>query len=77
MTTGKTFVARPENYPRNHDTGATLRVAPAKLGTPDGHTSGVAIFSRNRVVMVLTTDHAYNLANGIADTLEDTGKDAV
>lgn len=77
MPTNGLFTGWPENYARNYDIGAYLRVSPATLHHDTGTTPGVAIFSRQRVVMVLTAEHAYNLANGIADALETAGKDAV
>ncbi|MGF6834001.1 hypothetical protein QF015_002176 [Paenarthrobacter sp. TE4293] len=70
MPTNGLFTAGPENYARNYDTGAHLRVSPATLHHAAGTTPGVAIFSRQRVVMVIAAEHAYELANGIADALE-------
>jgi hypothetical protein len=70
MTEKKVFTSWRENYRHNYQTGDNLRVIPAKLKHDTGSTTGVAILNGSRVVVVITAEHAYKLANGIADALE-------
>lgn len=68
---GKTFTTTPQFYARNYELGESLRVVPAELGHDTGTTPGVAIFSGSaHLFAVLTAEHAYNLANGLADALD-------
>lgn len=68
---GKTFTTAPQHYNRNHALGESLRVVPAAIGTENGTTPGVAIFNGNsHLIAAITAEHAYKLANGIADALE-------
>lgn len=65
------FTAWWQNYEKNYRDGEELRVVPARLNRDrDTPVPGVAIFVRNNVTLVLTAEHAYKLANGIADALE-------
>lgn len=59
------------NYRRNHTTGQNLRVVPAKVHHDDGHESGIAVFNGQQVFLVLTAEHAHNLAHAIADVLNE------
>lgn len=79
MTTHtRIFTTYPQNYPKNHSDGENLRVVPARIKySEDGATPGVVIFVHNKVTLALTAEHAYNLANGIADALETAERDAV
>ncbi|UVJ40246.1 hypothetical protein [Arthrobacter sp. CJ23] len=70
MTRHNLFTAWRENYAKNYNDGESLRVIPAQINHQTGNTPGVAIFVGSRVTLVLTAEHAYSLANGIADTLE-------
>ncbi|BCW85048.1 hypothetical protein NicSoilE8_27210 [Arthrobacter sp. NicSoilE8] len=68
----KTFTTWPQHYAKNYSDGENLRVVPARIKySEDGETPGVVVFVHNKVTLVLTTEHAYNLANGIADALEE------
>lgn len=66
-----TFTAWWQNYEKNCRDGEALRVVPARLNRDrDTPVPGVAVFIGPRVSLVLTEDHAYKLANGIADALD-------
>jgi len=69
------FLIQPEKYERNYQEGQHLRVGPATHRTYSTETPevpGVAIFTGPRIRMLLTAEHAYDLANMIADVLEAT-----
>lgn len=69
---GQKFTAWWQNYERNHRDGEQLRVVPARLNRDrDTPEAGVAVFVGQNVKLVLTIEHAYKLANGIADALEE------
>lgn len=61
------------NYQKNHTVGENLRVGPAKINHDDGHGPGVAVYNGQQVFLVLTAEHAYALAHGIADALDGQG----
>lgn len=68
---GQTFTAWWQHYARNHREGEDLRVVPARLNRErQSAEAGVAVFVGQNVKLVLTTEHAYKLANGIADAPE-------
>lgn len=68
---GQTFTAWWQNYDKNHRDGERLRVVPARLNRDrQPAEAGVAVFIDSRVTLVLTTDHAIKLADGIVDALE-------
>lgn len=72
----KTFISRPEHYQRNYEDGENLRVGPATLGYEGGTTPGVAIFiGKSFPVMVLTAEHAWKLADQLADILDSLTED--
>lgn len=68
---GQTFTAWWQHFDKNFREGEDLRVVPARLNRDrDTPEAGVAVFVGNNVKLVLTTAHAYKLANGICDALE-------
>ena len=68
---GQRFTSWWQNYEKNYRDGEQLRVVPTRLNHDrDTAKTGVAIFIGTKVTLVLTEDHAYKLANGIADALD-------
>lgn len=73
----KTFTTRPSFYKRNYELGASLRVAPAAIGTDTGTTPGVAIFKGPSLLMAaITAEHAWALADQLADVLDALQQDS-
>lgn len=71
MTKSSTFVSRPDHYEKNYKMGEKIRVSPADLQHSDGSTPGIAIFlDRSYPFVVLTAEHAWHLANSLADALD-------
>lgn len=66
----RTFSASRQNYERNRERAASLRVAPAHIAAPGEDVQGVALFSGKLLISVLEPEAAFALANGIADALE-------
>ena len=65
------FTAWWQNYAKNYRDGEQLRVVRARLNRDrDTPVTGVAVFIDSKVTLVLTEEHAYKLANGIADALD-------
>lgn len=76
MNGSNIFTTYPKHYAKNYTDGESLRVVPARLKySEDGATPGVVVFVNNKITLAITAEHAYNLANGIADALEN-GKGA-
>lgn len=66
------FISRPHNYEANLEDSRTGNVRPALLDNPDGGLEpAVAIFASGRLKLILTPAGALNLANQIADTIEE------
>lgn len=77
MTTGKPFTTRASFYRRNYEVGASLRVSPAEIGTDTGTIPGVAIFKGpSFLIAAITAEHAWNLADQLADVLDQLQQDA-
>lgn len=65
------FRTKPELHARNQEKGRNIRVVPADIARPDGGANpGVVIFSGQYFIAALEAGHAYKLASGIADALE-------
>lgn len=68
---GKTFETAPQHYRRNYEMGENIRVVPANVGHDTGTTPGAAIFLGSaQLLAVLTAEHAWNLADQLADVLD-------
>lgn len=71
MNGSNIFTTWPKHYAKNYTDGESIRVVPARLKyDEEGATPGVVVFVNNKVTLAITAEHAYNLANGIADALE-------
>lgn len=70
MTSTSTFYSRPEMYAKNLASGEGLRVTKAVLAHRDGKTQGVAVFRDNYFMFCLTAEHAWRLADQLADALD-------
>jgi hypothetical protein len=70
MTNGNTFKSRRDMYAKNIASGQNLRVARAELAHDTGTTPGVAIFNDNYLLFCITAEHAWHLADQLADALD-------
>jgi hypothetical protein len=57
-------------YEKNFQRGESLRVVPAELAHPDGIQHGVAIFAGHYLMAAVTADHAWKLADALADVID-------
>lgn len=71
------FITPAHRFERTIQAGQETRVVPAEITHPDGvQTSpGVAIFNGYQLLTAITAEHAYSLADAIADTLETLTKE--
>ncbi|MDQ0865725.1 hypothetical protein [Arthrobacter globiformis] len=78
MSAGKVFTTQPRFYRKNYEMGATLRVVPAAIGTDTGGTTpGVAIFTGpSFLIAAITAEHAWALADQLADVLDALQQEA-
>lgn len=65
------FTTSPERYPQNRQHSETITASPALITNTEGeHLPGVALFTRGKVAIVVTTDAAQRVALEIVDALE-------
>ncbi|MFJ5693318.1 hypothetical protein ACIP9X_05630 [Arthrobacter sp. NPDC093125] len=78
MNGGKEFFrSRRDMYGKNYDMGQKLRVIPAAISHDTGATPGVAIYSGTFLMAAITAEHAWALADKLADVLDALQQDAV
>lgn len=65
------FRSRADMYEKNFQRGESLRVVPAELAHPDGiKQPGVAIFAGHLLMAAINADHAWKLADALADVID-------
>ncbi|GGG50774.1 hypothetical protein GCM10011374_11720 [Kocuria dechangensis] len=65
------FTTAPNHYESNLEHDRTITASPALITTPDReHEPGVAVFTRRRVVAVISPESAKGLALELADAID-------